>query len=214
MQNQFFVPPHMQNLANQTVGSFGYDTSDTVQYQFNSLGFRGPELKDTASVIVIGNSVSFGLGLEFQNTYGYRVADHLGLPVANFSFGCYYHSNADYLDNIKLLSQRSHSDVFLIQINNINRLRINHAVIADPVTAVPRVTDYLDEISNLLKNKQCVYLMWDNVTYSLPESVINMLLIHNKFHLDKSLPDHPDTFGILSNQAVAKIIAGSLTQSR
>jgi hypothetical protein len=214
MQNQFFVPPHMQNLANQTVSNFGYDTSDTVQYQFNSLGFRGPELKDTASVIVIGNSVSFGLGLEFQNTYGHRVADYLGLPVANFSFGCYYHSNTDYLNNIKLLSQRSHSDVFLIQINNIDRLRTSHAVVADPDTAVSRVIDYLDEISNLLKNKQSVYLMWDDVTYSLPDSVSNMLLIHNKFHLDKSLPDHPDTFGILSNQAVAKIIAGSLTQSK
>jgi hypothetical protein len=214
MQNQFFVPPHMQILANQTVSSFGYDSSDTVQYQFNSLGFRGPELKDTASVIVIGNSVSFGLGLEFQNTYGHRVAEQLNLPVANFAFGCYYHSNTDYLDNIKLLSQRPYSDVFLIQINNIDRLRTGSDVVADSATAVSRFVTYFEEINQLLKDKQCVYLLWDDVAYSLPESVTNQLLIHNKLHLDKSLPDHPDTFGVLSNQAVAKIILGSLTQSK
>ena len=198
MKNQFFVPPHMAKLANSTVRSLSYDTSNSVDYHINSIGFRGPELENTRSVIVIGNSVGFGLGIEFENTFGYLVSKDLGLPVANFAFGGCTQDNADYVQNIKLLSQRPFDDIFIVQINNINQ----HS----------DINQYFDTVEQLLKNKSRVYVMWDSSP--VPDAITSKLLIHNKFHLDKSLPDYPDTFGIMSNRAIAKVIAGSLAQSK
>jgi len=57
-------PPH-------TVRSYGQDLSNTKTYQFNSLGFRGPEFDPNArmKIFVCGSSYAFGTGLNFDETW-------------------------------------------------------------------------------------------------------------------------------------------------
>lgn len=51
----------MSMLAEKTVKNYGYDTQNLIEYSFNSLGFRSPEPSKDPSLVVIGNSISFGI---------------------------------------------------------------------------------------------------------------------------------------------------------
>ncbi len=52
------------------------DQSGTIEYEFNSLGFRGPEFDPDADFIVFlfGESDGFGLGVEFEEIWSVQVA--------------------------------------------------------------------------------------------------------------------------------------------
>jgi len=203
----------MSNLAGQEIINFGYDKSNKVNYKFNSLGFRSPEQHNRDSVIVVGNSIGFGIGLLQEQTYGYQAAQQLGLGYINCAVGCYFHENHDHLINLQKLSARSNKDLFVIQINNLDRHRIdNNTVITTGNTdqCVAKFIDYFDLVESILKDKQRVYLYWDNINYELPTSIKNKLLIHNKFHIDSSLDTNLSTFGIKSHRAISKVISTKL----
>lgn len=200
-------------MKNQTVWLFGEDQTGTVEYQFNSAGFRSPDITKDSSVIVIGNTVTFGLALPFDKTFGCILAKNLGLPLINLSFGCYFHENHDHLINIACLAQRSSHDIVVIQINNLDRCRKdqNHVIGGnDREWCRNRFIDYFDQTTALLANKKLLWIYWDDRDHDLPSHIQKQILINNKGHLDHSLPNMAKTFGNLSHQFVAKRLCAAL----
>jgi hypothetical protein len=201
----------MKKLAGTTVQNFGYDQTNSVRYQFNQLGFRNSYHPGT-SVNVIGNSIAFGIGLQEQQTFGYLLAQKIGLPCNNFSFGCYLHENHDHLDNLEILSQKNTDDIFVVQINNLDRFRVD----SNTVTCAPtnefgrkRFLDYFDQLLSIIHGRRTMLLYWDNQDYDLPKSVTDQILIFNKFHLDNSISSNKNTFGLRSHNAIAKVLTSS-----
>jgi len=210
---EWVVPTHQAQLANKTTQMFGYDQSGTITYEFDHLGFRTGPSSGTDSINLVGNSISFGIGLEYQQTFGAMVANNLKRKLNNFSYGCYLHENHDHLSNISLLAKHNNDDVFIVQINNLNRIRTdsNSVVLEHDIARCSnKFLDYFDQLTHILKNKKKILLYWDNKSYDLPKSVTDQFLIYNKCHLDTSLPNHPNSFGINSNSIIAKIITSKL----
>jgi hypothetical protein len=58
---KWFLPCHQFALAGKTVKRYGYDQQDLIDYSFNSLGFRSPEPTNDPRLVIVGNSISFGV---------------------------------------------------------------------------------------------------------------------------------------------------------
>ena len=211
----YFVPEQMKQLAGQSIYQFGYDQQGTINYSFNNLGFRTGYSTGVDSINLIGNSIAFGIGLDYDQTFGKLAATSLNKKINNYSFGCYRHENHDHLANIKLLAKQDNNDIFIIQINNLDRQRIDSTSVITGNTAEfcqQRFIDYFDQVSELLKHKSKIFLYWDEKSYDIPKSIIDQILIVNKFHVDSSLPTRKDTFGVKSNQIISKVIANNLAK--
>ena len=205
----------MKQLADTTVTQFGLDDTGTVSYSFDSRGFRSQN-HNGRCLNVIGNTVSFGLGLNQQHTFVSKLAHHLKLDLNNCSFGCYLHENHDHLQNLNNMVKRDSDDVFLIQINNLDRYRDRGDVKTNIDTdwAIKRFLDYFDQVREICKNRHVIYVYWDHILYPLPHTVISEISIYNKFHLDRSLPAHPDSFGPKSHQAIGRVLCGLFDQKK
>lgn len=206
---KWFVPEHMKSLAGTTVQNFGYDQTNSVSYQFNELGFRN-SYHSTTSINVIGNSVAFGIGLPEQQTFGHLLSQRIGIPCNNFSFGCYFHENHDHLNNLQILNQKNTDDIFVVQINNLDRYRVDNNTVTRAPTgefARERFLEYFDQLLKIVADRRIMLLYWDNQDHRLPSSVTDQLLIFNKLHLDQSISGNQDTFGPRSHSAIAKVLA-------
>lgn len=213
--SSWVVPDHMKSLANQTVCNFGYDKRNKISYKFNSLGFRSDEFVNQPSLFTVGNSISFGVGLGIENTFGHIVAQHFGMPYANASFGCYLHENNEHVSNIKRIAERGTDDIVIIQINNLARKKIGSVteIYSEPNWCISQVTDYFDTVEQLLNSIEHYYLYWDDTDIVLPDQLKDKLLIHNKFHIDQSIDDNHSTFGLKSHRVISKIIVSKIVQS-
>ena len=208
MMEKWFLPDHQVELAGKTVKRYGYDQQDLIDYSFNSLGFRSPEPTDDPRLVVVGNSMSFGIGLDMQYTFGAMLAQYTNRTLDNRSLGCFFHENHDQLHNIKLLAQQDQDSIFVIQINNLDRQRTGDVVISDNSVAwcVERFLDFFDQTENILKNYPHKYIYWDNIDYRLPTTVLEKIVIRNRCHYDNSLPGNKNTFGAKSHSHIAKIL--------
>jgi hypothetical protein len=64
--------------------TFGWIDTE-INYDFNSLGFRGHEpKKDKKHFCVFGDSVTFGAAIRYEQTYGYLLEQELGMHCYNF----------------------------------------------------------------------------------------------------------------------------------
>lgn len=206
------APSHQQKYAGRCIKNFGYDQSAGIQYRFNQLGFRGPDPTSIDSVIVFGNSISFGIGVEEIQTYTNKVAEVMGMPWINLSFGCWMHENHDHLQNIKIAAERNCDDLIIVQINNLDRRRINFEFTAknnDKLWCIKHFCNWFDQVYELLRYKRKVWLYWDDQQYDLPSAVTTHFTIYNKLHLDQSLCNNPGTFGAKSHSAISKVILAS-----
>jgi len=67
------------------------DTWERITYRINSLGLRGPEVSaekaaDTVRILVLGDSVAFGWGIEEENTLVYQLQQRLNQPQTGTRF--------------------------------------------------------------------------------------------------------------------------------
>ena len=209
---EWTTPPHQHQLKNQSTLKFGYDDTGLVEYKFNSLGFRSPEISDVPTLFSVGNSISFGIGIDERQTFTYLVSQQMHRPYANLSFGCYWHENHDHLTNLTRLSKRDNDDIFLIQVNNLDRRRNGDTVTDgnDAEFCTQRFLDYFEKVSVLFKHKTHVFLYWDEIDHVLPKSVTKQILIYNKGHLDQSIPDMSGTFGTRSHNFISKVLVQAL----
>jgi hypothetical protein len=205
---KWFLSPQMSALAGKTVKNYGYDTQNLIEYSFNSLGFRSPEPSKDPSLVVIGNSISFGIGLNLQHTFGSMLAHYTNRKLDNRSVGCFFHENHDHLLNIKLLAEQNRDSVFVIQINNLDRRR-DGMIVRDknlPEWCVKRFLDFFDQTEEILKKHQHKYVYWDNIDYQLPSTILKKIIINNKGHYDTSILTNKNTFGIKSHHHIAAIL--------
>jgi hypothetical protein len=205
----WFVPPKMKQLAGTEVINYGYDKQNTVRYSFNSLGFRSPEPVTTPSLVVVGNSISFGIGLDMSMTYGAILSSKFNRSLDNRAFGCYFHENHDHLSNIDLLTQQDRDSIFVIQINNLDRRRQGENVLNgnDANWCVKRFLDFFDQAEHLLKHRPHKYIYWDDVNYSIPDSVKKLIFIKNQFQIDNSIANNHGSVGPKSHFAIAKALS-------
>ena len=125
----WFVPAHMKQLANKSTQFFGYDQQGHINYEFNNLGFRTDNAVGHSTINLIGNSISFGIGLHYHQTFGSILSTNLNRKLNNLSFGCYFHENHDHITNIKKLANQDSDDIYIIQINNLDRQRIDPTLV-------------------------------------------------------------------------------------
>lgn len=200
------APDHMYQYRGQTIKNFGYDNLTKVDYSFNSLGYRGLEFDSTKPpIILLGNSISFGLGVEYSQTFGGIIEQKLNCPVYNFSWGCYGHTNNEQASFLKKILKTIDPRYVIFQINNLNRFRNNEIISFDNHINIV-VAEYLkfyDNMQTMLNTIPHGYLHWDNQTFlvDLPEC-----LVYNKYHVDVSVITNADTFGIKSHKLIANRI--------
>ena len=201
------APLHMYGLRNQTVTDFGYDNTNTVNYSFNSLGYRGTEFVDKNPIILLGGSITFGIGLDKENTFGGIVEQRLNVPVYNFAWGCYGHTNHEQLTLLENILDNITPLCVIWQINNLNRKRVdekNCSFNNDTEFVIDAYNDFYKKSDNLLKTIPHILLHWDEEDYGFDFS---HCLIYNKYNVDST--SIPKTFGIRTNQLIAeKILAG------
>jgi hypothetical protein len=180
------------------------------------LGFRSPEPNDSPGIAVIGNSVSFGIGLQMDQTFGSILCSSMSRTLDNKSFGCYFHENHDHIHNINVMSKQNRDLIFLVQINNLDRRREENTIVEnnDSVWCSKRFLDYFDQVESLLHDRPRIYLYWDDKEHSIPAAVQKKIAIKNVLHLDTSIPNMSWTFGEKSNRAVAKCLYSLLSTGK
>jgi hypothetical protein len=86
------------HFSNQTHNYFGRHTEGRpVVYNFNSKGFRGPEFID-ADITVFGSSFSFGVGLEWTDTWHQQLARMTNKTVNVYSIAGYGIENQELIE--------------------------------------------------------------------------------------------------------------------
>jgi hypothetical protein len=184
------APKHMYNYKSSTIKNFGYDFKTNTEYRFNSLGYRSDIEFTTGKnpIILLGNTISFGLGLEIQNTFSYIISSYFKKIVYNFSWGCYAHTNYEQLELLKSIIKIDKPSLIIFQINNLNRFR-NHtgniSVDNPKKLIISEYKKFYKEISELLKNINHIFLHWDNEEHpvKLPNCLIkNTFLIDGKIN--------------------------------
>ncbi len=194
----------MYRLRTQTVKNFGYDHETQVDYKFNSLGYRSDsEFVDNHSpIVILGNTISFGLGLDVEKSFAGIIAYTLHCDVYNFAWGCYSHTNAEQLTLLKQILSVLRPRHVIFQINNLDRLRQGDQVIVNNPdhVVISEFEKFRDDLVQTLDSIPHVLLYWDEKQYSvtLPDC-----LIHNKYHCDISLKSDTTTFGYRSHKLIA-----------
>lgn len=59
----------------------------TIDYKFNSNGFRCSEFTDIPSIVFLGCSHTLGIGIPVENTWPYQVSQSLSLKCYNLAIG-------------------------------------------------------------------------------------------------------------------------------
>jgi hypothetical protein len=196
------APDHMYSLRNQTVTCFGYDSTNTVEYSFNSLGYRGTEFTATDPILILGNSISFGIGLPYSQTFGSLLEKSLNTPVYNLAWGSYAHTNYEQLELLQQVLEHMTPKLVIWQINNLNRCRVNGSINFDNSTdtAVDLYHQFWNDATPILNNLPHLLLHWDNENYNIDFS---HCLIYNEYHIDSSLDTNKNTFGAKSHKLIS-----------
>tara|TARA_R110000868_G_scaffold393533_1_gene664580 strand:- start:720 stop:1376 length:657 start_codon:yes stop_codon:yes gene_type:complete len=190
------APKHMFNYRSSIIKNFGYDTKTAVEYRFNDLGYRSDIefIVGQKPVIILGNTISFGLGVDIKDTFTNMLASHLKKPVYNFSWGCYAHTNYEQLQLLRSIIETDNPSLIIFQINNLNRYRKNNTVCFDNPTEliIKEYEKFYTEISKLLKNKRHIFLHWDNQEHNVN---LPNCLIKNRFLIDCNINIEDRTVG-------------------
>ena len=92
------TPVRYEQLKDK-VQKFGY-TEDNVTYDINNHGFRHPDVfvESTNSIVFLGCSITFGIGVNYEETFAYKVAEHFSMDCINLGQpgstinACYRHA--------------------------------------------------------------------------------------------------------------------------
>lgn len=198
-------PEHMFELKNQTVYSFTYDTNKDMRYTFNSLGYRSDsEFVEQDPIIIFGNSLSFGLGIDITETYGSVLQERLHHPVYNMSWGAYAHTNYELLDFLKQVLEVATPRLVIFQLNNLNRFRENGVVnFNNPRDLVlSEYYRFYQEFRPIMDSYNIYPVHWDEQNFGVDFSWCK---IYNKYHVD-SVKTLPVLFGAKTHRLVAEKI--------
>jgi hypothetical protein len=198
----------MLELAGKTVNKFRYDETGNVVYTFNNEGYRSTaEFNDFNPIIIIGNSISFGLGVSYDQTFGKIIEDSLNHPVYNFSIGAYRHSNFYQLDRLKFILNYFEPKHIIFQINNLINIH-NHGVeetvqeqnksIAEKI-----FKEFWQELCLILAKYNHSIIYYDDIEYCINEKIKEKFLIHNRYKVDNAISTLNQTFGPKTHKLIA-----------
>ena len=201
------APYHMYLLRDQTITNFGYDHETNTNYTFNNLGYRSMVefVEDASPVIILGNTISFGLGLPIEKTFAGIMSQALDYPIYNFAWGCYGHTNNDQLLLLQHILTVLKPRHVIFQINNLNRIRNNGQVSFDnpDEIVISEFNKFSQEIQKVLKTTPHDFLHWDEKTY--PVNLPHCRIL-NKYHVDSSPVRNKNTFGPRTHKLIAHSI--------
>ena len=200
------APNHMYLYREQTIRNFGYDDTTAVDYCFNSLGYRGREFVSAEpGIILLGNTITFGLGVDYADTFGGIIEQRLNYPVYNFAWGCYAHTNNEQVLLLERILTVLKPRYVIFQINNLNRFRDNGIVNFNNTTdvVIKEYNKFYSRIIPLLNTTPHGYLHWDENTYPVD---LPKCLVYNRYHVDVSVASNPNTFGRKSHRLIAERI--------
>ena len=182
------APKHMFNHRSSVTKNCGYDTITDIEYKFNDLGYRSNInfIVGKEPIIILGNTISFGLGVDIKDTFAGILASHLKKPVYNFSWGCYAHTNFEQTQLLRSILEVDDPSLIIFQINNLNRYRKNNSICFDnPAELITAEYEkFSSEISILLKNKKHIFLHWDDQEHDV---ILKNCLIKNRFLVDGNI---------------------------
>lgn len=109
--------------ANQTCSYFAKHTHGASRhYQFNSLGFRGPEFYIDPDIIVVGSSFSFGVGIEFEQCWHQLLGN---LRVNCYATAGFIMTNNDILDLAASITDNSARMILQLRESCYNRAKLD-----------------------------------------------------------------------------------------
>lgn len=210
------APRHMYQYRNKTIKNFGVDTESCVEYSFNSLGYRSPyEFDEKNTIVVLGNTISFGIGLTYTDTFSSILEQQLDTKVYNFSIGCYLHQNHDQLALLNSIIQSLDPKHVVFQINNLDRKRISDTQVNtnnDVNEILALYNSFMQELKKMLDTVSNSLIYYDNISYNIAR---DNFLIDNSYHVDHSIISNKGTFGKKSHKLIGlklmqKIQAGNI----
>ena len=132
--------------ANKLIKKYGKDDTGTIDYKFNSKGFRSyDEYFKKTDMLFAGGSVSFGIGVDESHTYKSILSKRLGLSYWDISYAGSYDNSTIYetIQNYKKL----HNKIIIVQwvgdYRNKNNLK---------------VYDYINDISDCFEKAIHIYI--------------------------------------------------------
>lgn len=84
-----------------------------VSYSFNELGFRGPKFHTDPDVVVYGSSFSFGIGLEWEQSWHQQIARIKNIKVNCYAGAGFAVTNNDIVDLFQAYPPQNTSKVIL-----------------------------------------------------------------------------------------------------
>lgn len=204
------APMHQRRFAGQTVKFFGRDEDGRVSYRFNSLGWRcnHDRYDVNDSVIAIGNSVTFGVGVTSEERWTGLLEQHIGQPVYNFSIGHFTHSNLAYLPILEEIVKYGTPRKIILQINNLDRVEYHGRWdLAETWNLgedyiMTQFNQYWTKIKQYAEHIDFSYIYWDDKNHDLPGDLKQNLVIDNIPRLDDALSTVPDTYGVRSQKLI------------
>jgi hypothetical protein len=82
--------------ADQNLKSYGWDQSNTVDYYFDSNGFRvsrNPSSASIADLLIFGGSINFGVGVNIEDTFYSIISKKLNKTFYNMCYAQYEYNN-------------------------------------------------------------------------------------------------------------------------
>jgi len=183
----YIALPHMYKYKSSVIKNFGYDKFTKVDYAFNSLGYRSKcEFNEKNPIIILGNTMSFGLGVEYEKTYAGLLEKHLQKPVYNLSWGCYGHTINEQISFLERVYNSIDPSLTIFQLNNLNRYRMPDKTICFNNSEEVIRSEYdrfIERFYRVTKNQNLLLLHWDNQYYDVE---LPKLLIYNKYVVDSA----------------------------
>lgn len=205
---QSITPYHMLDLANKSVDTFRYDQTGQTGYKFNSEGYRSlVEFTESDPIIVIGNSISFGLGIDYSQTFGEIISNKINHPVYNFSIGAYRHSNHYQLLRLNYILDYFQPKHVIYQINNL--INVSGHGIEDTVQeldepkALKTFESFWEDLQHSLSKINHSIIYYDDIDYGVPDVIKNKILIYNRYKVDAAISNMDQTFGPKTHKLIA-----------
>jgi hypothetical protein len=197
------APKHMFMYRNKTIKNFGYDHETNIDYKFNNLVYRSniEFIIGKEPIVVLGNTLSFGLCTNIENTFSYKISVETQSPVYNLSWGCYPHTNNELLELLRSILLIDNPRLIIFQINNLNRYRESNGSVNffnKKNLIIFEYQKFYNEILLLLKDKNHIFLYWDNEDH---EVQLPNCLIKNQYFVDTSLKSK-EVFGKKSHHLI------------
>tara|TARA_R110000823_G_scaffold70028_1_gene161814 strand:+ start:262 stop:981 length:720 start_codon:yes stop_codon:yes gene_type:complete len=92
---ELWIKNYKDNTRKEYLQNLGWDKVDSIEYKFNSHGFRTHEFRSQKNIIALGCSFTVGTGLEQKQIWPSLLENYLNIPVYNLGVfgnsldGCY-----------------------------------------------------------------------------------------------------------------------------